>query len=84
VAHFFMVALYGIGRLLKPFPTPKGLLIGCQLLMGAIAIILPIIKAEGIVRVFAPFLIGETRKGFGARQRTTAAAPSLDKKKKTR
>ena len=27
VAHFFMVALYGIGRLLKPFPTPKGIAI---------------------------------------------------------
>ena len=59
VAHFFMVALYGIGRLLRPFPTPKGLVIGVQLLMGACAIILPIIRAEGIVRVFAPFLLGE-------------------------
>jgi len=56
VAHFFMVALYGIGRLLKPFPTPKGILIGAQLLMGACAIILPIIRAEGIVAVFAPYL----------------------------
>ncbi len=56
VAHFFMVALYGIGRLLRPFPTPKGVLIGWQLLLGACAIILPIIRAEGIVAVFAPFL----------------------------
>ena len=61
VAHFFMVALYGIGRLLRPFPTPKGLVIGVQLLMGACAIILPIIRAEGIVAVFMPYLSRKVR-----------------------
>ncbi len=68
VAHFFMVALYGvrlgrtaskracpdaialrgaqIGRLLLPVPTPKGIYMGARLLLGASAIILPIIRAE--------------------------------------
>ena len=66
VAHFFMVALYGIGRLLRPFPTPKSLLVGVQLLLGACSIILPIIRAEGIVSVFAPFLIRKPRVKEGA------------------
>ena len=61
IAHFFMVALYGIGRLLAPFPTPKGLVLGGQLLMGACAIILPIIRAEGIVAVFMPYLTRKVR-----------------------
>jgi len=77
VAHFFMVALYGIGRLLKPFPTPKGIAIGFQLLMGACAIILPIIKSEGILRVFAPFLFGA-----GGKRAAAAKAANLGTKKR--
>jgi len=53
-AHFFMVALYGVGRLLLPVPTPKGLLTACRLLLGAIAIIVPIIRGEGLRAVFFP------------------------------
>jgi squalene monooxygenase len=80
VAHFFMVALYGIGRLLKPFPTPRGVLIGAQLLLGACAIILPIIRAEGIVSVFAPFL---KRKPKVSSNNTSSSYPRQQATKKT-
>lgn len=33
VAHFFAVAIYGVGRLLLPFPSPKRLLLAAQLLL---------------------------------------------------
>lgn len=35
VAHFFMVAVYGVGRLLLPRPTCRGLWNGLLLLWGA-------------------------------------------------
>ena len=80
VAHFFMVALYGVrqrggagacwcrphalrslgaqvGRLLLPVPTPRGLYMAMRLLLGASAIILPIIRAEGLRAVFFPWLV---------------------------
>jgi len=47
VAHFFMVALFGMGRL----PIKRGLYgiwLSMMLLMVAVKIILPIITAEGI------------------------------------
>ena len=31
VLHFFAVAIYGVGRLLLPFPSPKGIWIGARL-----------------------------------------------------
>ncbi|KAG4931530.1 hypothetical protein JHK84_048525 [Glycine max] len=54
VLHFFAVAIYGVGRLLLPFPSPKRVWIGARLISGASAIILPIIKAEGIRQMFFP------------------------------
>lgn len=56
VAHFFMVALYGVGRLLLPRPSFKGLYLGILLLLGASRIIFPIIHAEGFRAVFMPWL----------------------------
>lgn len=32
VCHFFAVAIYGVGRLLLPFPSPKRLWIGARLI----------------------------------------------------
>lgn len=32
VLHFFAVAIYGVGRLLLPFPSPKRLWIGARLI----------------------------------------------------
>ncbi|KAJ6848807.1 squalene monooxygenase-like [Iris pallida] len=54
VAHFFAVAIYGVWRLLLPFPSPKRLWIGVRLISGASAIIFPIIKAEGFRQMFFP------------------------------
>ncbi|KAL5561104.1 hypothetical protein UlMin_030851 [Ulmus minor] len=52
VLHFFAVAVYGVGRLLLPFPSPKRMWIGARLISGASGIIFPIIKAEGIRQMF--------------------------------
>ncbi|XP_008798906.2 squalene monooxygenase SE1-like [Phoenix dactylifera] len=54
VAHFFAVAIYGVGRLLLPFPSPERLWIGARLISGASAIIFPIIRAEGFRQMFFP------------------------------
>uniref|UniRef100_A0A5B7BNB0 squalene monooxygenase n=1 Tax=Davidia involucrata TaxID=16924 RepID=A0A5B7BNB0_DAVIN len=54
VLHFFAVAIYGVGRLLLPFPSPKRLWIGARLISGASGIIFPIIKAEGVRQMFFP------------------------------
>lgn len=54
VCHFFAVAIYGVGRLLLPFPSPKRMWIGARLISGASRIIMPIIKAEGIRQMFFP------------------------------
>ncbi|KAL8172071.1 hypothetical protein V2J09_023875 [Rumex salicifolius] len=54
VLHFFAVAIYGVGRLLLPFPSPKRIWIGARLIHGASGIIFPIIKAEGIRKMFFP------------------------------
>ncbi|KAI3958853.1 hypothetical protein MKX01_023529 [Papaver californicum] len=54
VCHFFAVAIYGVGRLLLPFPSPKRLWIGARLISSASGIIFPIIKAEGVRQMFFP------------------------------
>jgi squalene monooxygenase len=56
VSHFLMVALYGVGRVVLPVPSPRSLLMALNLLTGALLILLPIIKAEGPTQVFAPSL----------------------------
>ncbi|PON55136.1 Squalene epoxidase [Parasponia andersonii] len=57
VLHFFAVAIYGVGRLLLPFPSPKRLWIGARLISGASGIIFPIIKDEGIRQMFFPVTV---------------------------
>ncbi|KAL9269757.1 Squalene monooxygenase SE1-like protein [Drosera capensis] len=54
VAHFFAVAIYGVGRLLLPYPSPDRFLIGARLISAASGIIFPIIKAEGVRQMFFP------------------------------
>ncbi|KAL0365673.1 UNVERIFIED_CONTAM: Squalene monooxygenase SE1 [Sesamum angustifolium] len=54
VAHFFAVAIYGVGRLLLPYPSPKRLLLGVRLLLSAYGIIFPIVKSEGVRQMFFP------------------------------
>ncbi|XP_041011633.1 squalene monooxygenase SE1-like [Juglans microcarpa x Juglans regia] len=57
VLHFFAVAVYGVGRLLLPFPSPKRMWIGARLITGASGIIFPIIKAEGVRQMFFPITV---------------------------
>ncbi|KAL2655078.1 hypothetical protein AAZV13_04G045300 [Glycine max] len=37
VLHFFAVAIYGVGRLLLPFPAPKRIWIGVRLISVSIS-----------------------------------------------
>ncbi|PPS03694.1 hypothetical protein GOBAR_AA16983 [Gossypium barbadense] len=46
--HFLFIAMYGVGRLLLPFPSPKRLWDGAKLLWVASSILLPYIYSEGI------------------------------------
>lgn len=66
------VALYGVGRLLMPRPTLKGLWLGLLLLIGASRIIFPIIYAEGPLAVFMPWLA--TRPAAAAAVKKVKAA----------
>ena len=54
VSHFFSVALFGVGRLMVPLPTPARLVKGANLLKGAVQIISPIVWGEGLIRMFVP------------------------------
>ncbi|XP_031264411.1 squalene monooxygenase SE1-like [Pistacia vera] len=54
VSHFFAVAIYGVGRLFLPFPSPKRMLIGARLILDASSIIFPIMKAEGVKEMLFP------------------------------
>ncbi|XWS41346.1 hypothetical protein CRYUN_Cryun17cG0073400 [Craigia yunnanensis] len=57
ILHFFAVAIYGVGRLLLPFPSFKRLLLGARLISGASSIIFPMLEAEGVRQVFFPATI---------------------------
>ena len=63
VNHFFSVALFGIGRLMVPLPTPERLLQSGNILAGACKIIFPIVKGEGFARMFFPAWL-RTRLGI--------------------
>ncbi|KAJ4845179.1 Squalene epoxidase 1 [Turnera subulata] len=54
VFHFFSVAIYGVGRLCLPFPSPTRIWISARLITGASGIIFPIIRAEGVRQMFFP------------------------------
>ncbi|KHG24090.1 Squalene monooxygenase [Gossypium arboreum] len=55
--HFFVMAMYGVGQLLFPFPSPKRLLDGAKLLWVASSVFLPIIHSEGIRQMFFPLTV---------------------------
>ena len=78
VMHFFMVALYGVARVLLPLPTPGAFLLALQLLWGALGIIVPIVRGEGFVRVFLPFLAPDPKlRGNALSVRSLAPAAAL-------
>uniref|UniRef100_A0A7N0TN51 Squalene monooxygenase n=1 Tax=Kalanchoe fedtschenkoi TaxID=63787 RepID=A0A7N0TN51_KALFE len=55
--HFFSVALYGVGRLLLPFPSPGRIWLSARLLRAALSIIFPIMSGEGLRQMFLPATI---------------------------
>ncbi|XP_061989952.1 squalene monooxygenase SE1-like [Rosa rugosa] len=55
--HFFAVAIYGVGRLMLPFPSPQRMWLGARLILSASSIIFPIIKGEGIRQMFFPVTV---------------------------
>ncbi|KAK0576833.1 hypothetical protein LWI29_024017 [Acer saccharum] len=57
VVHFFAVAVYAVGRLLLPYPSPYRIWIGARIIFGASGIIFPIIKAEGVRQMFFPVTV---------------------------
>lgn len=54
ITHFFAVAIYGVGRVLFPVPSPKRAYIGAKMIMDATGIIFPIVKSEGIKQMVFP------------------------------
>lgn len=46
VLHFFAVAIYGVGRLLLPFPSPQRLWIGARLIWVRVSYSLCMIVVE--------------------------------------
>ena len=65
VMHFFAVACFGVGRLMLPRPTTRGLRLSLALLATACAIIWPIIRSEGVRAVFFPYLAPSPRVDKG-------------------
>eukprot|EP00899_Mesostigma_viride_P013255 jgi/Mesvir1/21930/Mv04927-RA.1 len=77
VMHFFAVAVYGVGRMMLPLPTPWSLWKGARLLKGATKIIGPIIRDEGIAHVFFPSLV----RLFSRKRRRPADEPEEEASK---
>ncbi|KAK8516599.1 hypothetical protein V6N12_049322 [Hibiscus sabdariffa] len=55
--HFFAIVLYGVGRLLLPFPSPNRLWNGAKLLWVASSILLPFLWSEGVRQMFFPLTV---------------------------
>ncbi|PPS14091.1 hypothetical protein GOBAR_AA06473 [Gossypium barbadense] len=55
--HFFAITIYGVGRLLLPFPSPKRLWDAAKLLWVASSILLPFIHSEGVRQTFFPLTV---------------------------
>ncbi|KAH6786356.1 oxidoreductase family protein [Perilla frutescens var. hirtella] len=52
--NFSTIAVYALGRLVLPFPTPQKVWLGTRMLFRAFGVIFPIIKAQGIRHLFLP------------------------------
>ena len=57
IVHVSAVAVFGVGHLMLPFPSPKRIWIGARLIKGACDIIFPIIIAEGVRQMFLPITV---------------------------
>lgn len=81
VMHFAMVAFYGVGRLLLPRPSVKGVWSSVALIWTAAAIILPIIRAEGIRAVFFPKIASNPRVREELRRAASLTSQNLIRQK---
>ncbi|XP_022726939.1 squalene monooxygenase-like [Durio zibethinus] len=52
--HFLAISIYGVGRLLLPFPSPKRMWTGARFIWVASGILFPLIKSEGVRPMFFP------------------------------
>ncbi|KAE8687066.1 Squalene epoxidase 2 [Hibiscus syriacus] len=52
--HILAMAIYGVGRLLLPFPSPKRLWHVAKLLWVGSSIVLPFVQSEGVRQMFFP------------------------------
>lgn len=55
MAHFFAVALFGVCRVLFPFPTPRRIINSYRLLSAASNIVVPLVRSEKVLS-FLPIL----------------------------
>ncbi|XWS55252.1 hypothetical protein CRYUN_Cryun10bG0159200 [Craigia yunnanensis] len=55
--HFFAMAIFAVGRLLLPFPSPKRMWSGTKLIWVASGIFFPLIKSEGVRQMFFPLTV---------------------------
>lgn len=55
ILHFFVVAFVAVAQVLYPFPTPGRIAKACRLLSAASNIVVPLIKAEGVLP-FVPLI----------------------------
>ncbi|GMJ06972.1 DROUGHT HYPERSENSITIVE 2, SQUALENE EPOXIDASE 1 [Hibiscus trionum] len=55
--HLFAIVLYGVGRSVLPFPSPKCLWNGAKLVWVASSILLPFIWSEGVRQMFFPLTV---------------------------
>ncbi|KAE8664653.1 Squalene epoxidase 2 [Hibiscus syriacus] len=55
--HLLAMAIYGVCRLLLPFPSPKRLWNAAKLLWVGSSIVLPFIQSEGVRQMFFPLTV---------------------------
>ncbi|CAI9287003.1 unnamed protein product [Lactuca saligna] len=51
------VGVYGVGRLLTPFPSPRRLWLAAELIADAVGIMFPVLKAEGSMQILGMLLV---------------------------
>lgn len=71
VLHFFAVAVYGVGRLLLPFPSPKGMWIGARLISVRIIYCLAV-DDHGVLFIFKKIC-----KGFASLEMNTCRLDNI-------
>ncbi|CAL9775580.1 unnamed protein product [Musa acuminata subsp. burmannicoides] len=66
VIHFLVAVTHGVGHLLLPIPSVRGLRGSARLISAAAGIVLPLMKAEGVRQTFFPATFPAYYKGSPA------------------